>query len=70
MITVTEFMDLFVTPNEQKFQVWSYEKEKVIFEGYLDDEDFPIDTIGDAVITAIDNIHTAEYITLNIYKEA
>lgn len=69
MITVTEFIDLFVKPDTLKFQVWSNEKERVVFEGYISDYDFPFDTVGDAVITSIDNIDTAEYITLNIDKE-
>ena len=65
-MAVNEFMDLFIDPEAQKFQIWSNEKEKVIFEGYISDEDFPADTIGEAEITSIDNISTAEYITLNV----
>lgn len=60
---VYEFLEMFTESNAQRFELWSNEEEKVIFTGFLDE--LPQD-LQFAEVTSVDNITTANTITLNI----
>ena len=64
MMTVVEFLEMFLEPNDQYFELWDNEKEEVVFKGYYFDLD---EEFEDATVTSIDNIYNgAKGITLNI----
>ena len=66
MITVEEFMEMFIDGDSQYFQLWDNEKEDVIFKGYL--SELP-DELRWAEVTSIDNIYKGKSfdgIVLNI----
>lgn len=65
---VYEFITMFVDEDGQYFELWSNEKEKVIFGGYL--SDLP-EELYYAEVTSIDNIleNVATVLTLNIDEE-
>lgn len=65
MFTVYDIINMFLDPELQEFSLWSNEKEKVIFKGYL--EDLPED-LEKVEVTSIDNI-TENMLVLNIDEE-
>lgn len=67
-ITVREFLDLFISPEEQQFELWSNEKEKPVFIGYLSDiPEEEEDELLEAEVTSVDNLqYESDCITLNI----
>lgn len=62
-MTVQNFMEYFIDPDAQKFEVWDNNEEKIIFSGYLSETP---DALLDAEITSIDNLSGSEIITLNV----
>ena len=64
MITVYEFMTMFVEEDTQKFRLWDINKEEIIFVGTLNDLN---ENLYDVVVTSIDNLtENSNRITLNI----
>lgn len=65
MFTVEEIIKMFVDPEVQEFSIWSNEKEKVIYTGFI--SDVP-DELLQADVTSIDNVFEdcKSIITLNI----
>nr|DAK65696.1 MAG TPA: hypothetical protein [Caudoviricetes sp.]DAV07152.1 MAG TPA: hypothetical protein [Caudoviricetes sp.] len=53
MFTVEEIIEMFVDPEMQVFSIWSNEKEKVIYTGFI--SDVP-DELLQADVTSIDNV--------------
>lgn len=53
MFTVEEIIEMFVDPETQVFSIWSNEKEKVIYTGFI--SDVP-DELLQADVTSIDNV--------------
>ena len=53
MFTVEEIIEMFVDPEMQLFSIWSNEKEKVIYTGFI--SDVP-DELLQADVTSIDNV--------------
>lgn len=53
MFTVEEIIEMFVDPEIQVFSIWSNEKEKVIYTGFI--SDVP-DELLQADVTSIDNV--------------
>lgn len=53
MFTVEEIIEMFVNPEMQVFSIWSNEKEKVIYTGFI--SDVP-DELLQADVTSIDNV--------------
>lgn len=53
MFTVEEIIEMFVDPEMQVFSIWSNEKEKVIYTGFI--SDVP-DELLQADVTSIDNM--------------
>lgn len=67
-MTVYELITMFIEEDDQYFELWSNEKEKVIFNGYL--SDLP-EELYDTEVTSIDNIHkdVITVLTLNVNEE-
>ena len=53
MFTVEEIIEMFVDPEMQVFSIWSNDKEKVIYTGFI--SDVP-DELLQADVTSIDNV--------------
>lgn len=53
MFTVEEIIEMFVDPEMQVFSIWSNEKEKVIYTGFISDAP---DELLQADVTSIDNV--------------
>ena len=53
IFTVEEIIEMFVDPEMQVFSIWSNEKEKVIYTGFI--SDVP-DELLQADVTSIDNV--------------
>lgn len=53
MFTVEEIIEMFVDPEMQMFSIWSNEKGKVIYTGFI--SDVP-DELLQADVTSIDNV--------------
>lgn len=53
MFTVEEIIEMFVDSEMQVFSIWSNEKEKVIYTGFI--SDVP-DELLQADVTSIDNV--------------
>ena len=53
MFTVEEIIEMFVDPEMQVFSIWSNEKEKVIYTGFI--SDVP-DELLQVDVTSIDNV--------------
>lgn len=53
MFTVEEIIEMFVDPEMQEFSIWSNEKEKVIYTGFI--SDIPEELLY-ADVTSIDNV--------------
>ena len=53
MFTVEEIIEMFVDPEMQVFSIWSNEKEKVIYTGFI--SDVP-DELLQPDVTSIDNV--------------
>ena len=63
-MTVSDFLEMFIEPTDQYFELWDNEKEEVVFKGYYSDLD---EKFEEATVTSIDNIYKgAKGITLNI----
>lgn len=63
-MTVYELLQLFADPEGQNIIVWSFDEEKPIYNGLL--EDMP-ENIQEAEISSIDNItFNSESVTVNI----
>ena len=67
-ITVMEFLELFVDTDSQQFEIWSNEREDVLFIGYLTDiPDDMNDELLQAEVSSVDNIqYEGDCITINI----
>lgn len=65
MFTVQEIIEMFVDPETQKFSIWSDEKEKIIYTGFI--SDLPEDLFN-ADVRSIDNVFKDNngIVTLNI----
>lgn len=65
MFTVEEIIEMFIDPSVQEFSIWSNEKEKVIYTGFI--SDIPEELLY-ADVTSIDNVleDCKGIITLNI----
>ena len=67
-MTVVDFLDMFIEPRDQYFELQDNEKEEVVFKGYLFDLDN--EELEYATVTSIDNVYNgAKGITLNIDVE-
>ena len=53
MFTVEEIIEMFVDPEMQVFSIWSNEKEKVIYTGFISDAP---DELLQADVASIDNV--------------
>lgn len=63
-MTVYELLQLFADPEGQNIIVWSFDEEKPIYNGLL--EDMP-ENIQDSEISSIDNItFNSESVSINI----
>lgn len=66
-MTVYEFLEMFLEPSDQYFELWDNEKEEIVFKGYYSDLD---EELENATVTSIDNIYKGvNGITLNIDAE-
>ena len=54
MMTVQEFMEMFIDPDTQHIQIWSDAEEKIVSDG--DYGDIP-ENMDYAEVTSIDNIY-------------
>lgn len=66
MITVYDFMYMFLESDEQRFRLYDLSKQTVMFTGFLRDLPFKYERLA---IESIDNI-TSNTITLNVDTEA
>ena len=67
-MTVYELITMFIEENDQYFELWSNEKEEIIFKGYL--SDLP-EELYCAEVTSIDNIleDVITVLTLNVNEK-
>lgn len=68
MITVFDFMDMFIDKDDQYFELWDNGKEEIVFKGYW--SDLMDEELENAFVSSIDNINVdTKGIILNIDVE-
>lgn len=56
---VSEFMEMFTSPETQHFQIYNNELEEVVFSGYMCEL---VEELENAEITSIDNLSSADIV--------
>jgi hypothetical protein len=54
-ISVIDFMEFFIDKESQHIQIWSNDREKVVFDGYYND--IP-ESLQNTDVTSIDNVYS------------
>lgn len=63
---VREFLDMFISPEDQRFRLYDNDKNEIVFDGCLTDIPEDKEYLEYAEITSIDNIYNNDPLTLNV----